>query len=308
MPAGVHQVVLNDMPDVTAVEAVQARGGEGVGAGAIWLRDGRLALGEPVRTPAQEAAKVALEERQAALDAAQDAADLARAGIESALAEQNFYANVYSDAAISPEALKALGDQVAKGVADAQARLVAAGAALRPLEKAVEKATEARDLAQAALDALPGLPEDRVALSVQVSVDAAGPHALTVTQWVNEAGWMPSYDLYLARKSDAPLTLTRAILVHQETGEDWQGVTMAFSRRNRPANPWPARFGQSTANFMTRSRRGAAQDHGRSRRWHGGHDGHGGGPEPMAVAEAAYQGRCADLSSVRPRECGQRRG
>ncbi len=227
---GAHELLLTDMPSETYAEAIRLLGEDGVKTGAVWLRNDRLFARPVVLSSAQQTAQAAIKAAQAQIDAASDALALVQANIEAAEAEIAFLAGGKPDGTnLTPEALKALSAAVASGVAQARARAIAAGAAARPLQAALDDTILARDLAQQAFAALPAPDADYVALSIAVDVAAPGLHAITMTQFVDNAGWAPVYDLTLRRAAPASLILARGAIVSQFTGEDWVGVALTLS-------------------------------------------------------------------------------
>lgn len=227
---GAHQLLLTDMPAETYAETIRVAGDAQVKPGAVWLREDRLFPRPDVLTPEQETAKAAVEAAQRAVDGAADAVASVQARIEAADAEVAFLAgNRPEGAGLTPEGLTALSGAVAQGIVAARGRAIAAGAEARPLQLALAKAETARDLAQQAFDALPAGQTDYAALSIAVDVAGAGPHVVTMSQYVDAAGWAPVYDATLERAAPARLTLARGAMVSQYTGEDWVGVTLTLS-------------------------------------------------------------------------------
>lgn len=278
-PVGNHTLLLTDLPAETDAQGLRVVGEEGVKTGAIWLRGDRMVPRDPVLTPAQRDAKARLVTAQENLDAALDAMAAVQAQIEAADAEVAFLAGSRPDgAALDPESLKALSATVAQGVLAARQRAIAAGAALRPLDLAVTEATRLRDAAQAAYDSLPGADTDYAAVGVALSVATPGPHRLTLTQFLYDAGWSPVYDLTLRRAEPAGLTLARGALVTQYSGEDWVGVDLTLStarpsERTTASELWPdyreIYDPQAESDMQAKAADGAVMD------------------EPMMVAEAA---------------------
>ena len=120
-------------------------------------------------------------------------------------------------------------------------------AAQADLWQANEALTEAQEASQSARDsyaALPSRDSAYTALSVALEAAAAGDSEMTVTHYISNAGWRPYYDLYLSRADSAKLSMDRAVLVTQHSGEDWSGValTLSSSRPSEQAAPsqlWP---------------------------------------------------------------------
>jgi uncharacterized protein (TIGR02231 family) len=228
--AGAHQLLLTDLPGDTYAEALRLAGKDGVKAGAIWLRDDRLFPRAEALTPEQLAAKAQLKTAQAEVDQAADAIATVRAQIEAADAEVGFWSGSRPDwAGATAENLKSLSVVVAEGVAAARGKAIKAEAEARPLQDVLDGKVKARDRAQTAYDALPTRDGDYAALSIAVEVLVAGEHRLILTQFIDNAGWSPVYDLTLRREGGPNLILGRGALISQFTGEDWTGVDLTLS-------------------------------------------------------------------------------
>lgn len=88
------------------------------------------------------------------------------------------------------------------------------------LQRKLEKAEAA--LAEA-------IEDHEKAQLLQVTLQQSAPEAkITVTAFTDQAGWAPSYDLHLTRDS-GELMMDRSLAVWQNTGADWQDVTLRFS-------------------------------------------------------------------------------
>lgn len=62
-----------------------------------------------------------------------------------------------------------------------------------------------------------------------IRLQQSAPDAsVTLTAFTDQAGWAPTYDLHLARDT-GKLTLDRSLTIWQNSGADWQDVTLKFS-------------------------------------------------------------------------------
>ena len=84
------------------------------------------------------------------------------------------------------------------------------------------------DDARAALAALtpPTAPQSLLALSV--SAAEAGP-IITSVSYPVQASWQPTYDVLLSRRDGDSVTLRRAALITQNSGENWDDVEITLS-------------------------------------------------------------------------------
>jgi uncharacterized protein (TIGR02231 family) len=244
--AGAHELLVTDLPAYTEPGLMQLMGDGGLAVGAFSLRDDRLPPREDPLTADQEAAKTALETAEAAERDALAAVEAIQARVAAANAQAAFLTS-FSGALpenATPDSLRAMAAMVGAETLAASQAAAAARADLWPAQKALDEAQKARAQAQAALDALPARDSDYTALSVAVEAAAAGEAKLTVTHYIDGAGWRPFYDLNLTREGGDHLTISRSVLVTQYTGEDWMGVdlTLSTSRPAEQAEPgtlWP---------------------------------------------------------------------
>ncbi len=235
--AGTFDLVIADLPPDTVPQGMRFASDAALTIGAFALRDARVPSAVESESPAVIAARAALDAADEALRQAVEARDRILAKAEAAEAQVAFLGGIRIDGAtLTPEALTALAQAVGTQVLAARQAALSARAEAAPAEKAVDAAQEARDKAQADLDALDAAPPDRMALSLSVTLDTAGPVTLDITHFVEDASWRPAYELALDdRARPARLTLDRGALVSQHTGEDWAGVALTLSTA-RPAD------------------------------------------------------------------------
>jgi uncharacterized protein (TIGR02231 family) len=235
--AGSHDLLVLDLPRGMETALMQLEGSAGLNLGGFALRDDRLPPRDVPDTPEQVAAKAALDDAKAAERAALAAVEAVQARIAAANAQGAFltsFSGALPDTA-TPETLKAMAEMVgAETLAAAQAA-AAAKADLWASQEALETAQKARADAQAALEALPRIDKDYLGLSVEVEAAAAGDGKVTLTHYIEGAGWRPFYELDLTRAGTPALSIDRAVLVTQYTGEDWAGVDLTLST-SRPAD------------------------------------------------------------------------
>jgi uncharacterized protein (TIGR02231 family) len=78
-------------------------------------------------------------------------------------------------------------------------------------------------------------PPERYTASVEVDVTQAGELTIELSYLVNQAGWVPLYDLCLLEQEGKPeLELGYLAQVTQDTGEAWEGISLTLSTA-RPA-------------------------------------------------------------------------
>lgn len=243
-PVGSHEVLITDLPAATAPELLQLTSPD-LTLGAFALRFDRLPPRDPVPTAAEQAAKDAVLAAAADVQAAQLTLSRIDAEVEAHQARANFLASVAVDGgAMTAEAVQSLARMIGTEMLAAREAALAAAQPRPAAERAVKDAEEVLARAEAARDALDRGDQQYAALSVAITAAKAGPVALTLVHYLGDAGWEPVYDLNLTREGDDRLDLNRAVLVHQETGEDWSQVALTLStaqpsNQSAPSSLWP---------------------------------------------------------------------
>lgn len=244
--AGSHELLVTDLPYDSDPGLIRLAPSEGLQVGAFALRADRLPPREDPLTPEQQAAKAAVEAAEAVADQTALALEAVNARVEAADAQVRFlssFSGALPDGA-TPDTIKSMAAMIGTETLIARQAALAAKAELSPARKALTEVQEALAKAQAGYDALPSVDMDYTALSVAVTAAAAGEETVTVTQYVGNASWRPVYDLNLTRADGDALTLNRAVLVTQYTGEDWAGVALTLSssrpaEQAAPSQLWP---------------------------------------------------------------------
>lgn len=242
LAAGRQEVVVADLPEGAVMAGLRIEAPEGVMVGSVALRPAREGGGVLAGEAAARARLATAEER---LAAARAAADAVAAEVDAAEAQVAFLGRVTAEAGdgMGAEALVALAQGIGGQVLAARRAGAEAKARLVPLARAVTHAEAEVARAEDALAGLAGAAEGQE-LSVAMDAAAAGPVVVRVVHLVEGASWRPSYEVALTRGDVPRLALSRAALVTQDTGEDWQGValvlsTAALGQRTEPGMPWP---------------------------------------------------------------------
>jgi uncharacterized protein (TIGR02231 family) len=231
-PAGAHDLMIGDLPQETYAEALRIAPGAGVTLGSYALRGELLPPPQPRLTEAAAGAKAEVERLEAAERVAILAIDAIQTQINAANAQVEFLKGVKVEPTVDATSAAALRD-IAKMIGE---EVQAAGDSARAAagEMLVAQADLAKlqaDLATAREAYANASYDDTLYAGLNVKVDVAteGEASVTITQFIQNAGWQPVYDLRLEREGDASLTVQRGVLVSQETGEDWTGVALTLS-------------------------------------------------------------------------------
>ncbi|KFE36780.1 DUF4139 domain-containing protein [Thioclava atlantica] len=233
-PEGTHELLVPGLPENTRISTLRLSG-EGVSVGAASLISGRAPALSDQPSPQVEAARAALDAAQEALATQQDAVAAIRAKAEAARDEIEFLKSTRPQIT-DPAQIKALAQGVREQILAANQRAIEAEAEARRAEAGLAPYKEAVKKAQAALDALLNPAKDHDVLRASIQ----GKGTLTITSFVEDAGWQPSYDLRLD-KAAGEVDMARFVSIHQATGEDWQGVdlTLSTARPGGQAAPTP---------------------------------------------------------------------
>jgi uncharacterized protein (TIGR02231 family) len=226
--AGAHEVLITDLPGGTDPELTRITVSDGITLGAFSVRTDRLPARPKPTSPALDAAKAVVDALRVKEQAALRVVSEVNARVEAVEAQIGFLRSVQVDMGDrTAEGLKNVGQMIAVEVLAARQAALLAQADLPAAQMALTKVQVELAQAQAAYDAVPQGDLEYVALSVDVTLQAAGAGRLVVTQYV-EAGWSPVYDMTLDRKVPS-LRIDRGALVAQSSGEDWVDVDLTLS-------------------------------------------------------------------------------
>ncbi len=245
LPAGSHEIVIPDLPLNTYAESLDVQAPETLAVGAVSLLTDRLPPVETDEVPEVKAAEDRVKELEAALRAtdARIAGIRARAGAaQEQIAALRSLTQTDTPPA-TPEALTALAAAVGEATLAALQTAQAAEAEAAEAEVARADDVEALEEAQAALAALTTGEVDHATLTLAVE-STGGAAELRVVSVTDQAGWSPAYDFRLVTEPAAEMTVDRAVLVSQYTGEDWSGVNLTLSTaspfsQNAPSPVYP---------------------------------------------------------------------
>lgn len=236
VPAGVTEVLVPNLPDGTDPASLRVTGA-GVEIGAVTL----MAEREPARlweaSPEVMKARADLEAAAETLAKGQDKVAALKAQVTAAQAQAEFLRGL-DTTNTPPDKIALLARTVAEGVLAAEQARIAARAEVRAEEAKLKPAQEAVERATQALAALENPEKESDSLLLAVS----GAGVVTVTTFVEAAGWAPSYDARLDSAA-GKLALDRFVSVHQASGEDWRGVKLVLStarpsERTDPSEMW----------------------------------------------------------------------
>jgi len=231
--AGAHEVVLPDLPQWIDAGRLQVRV-EGAQLSGTRLRSAALPPQPDSDSAAVIAAQAQIDAAARALRDLDDAVqDAGLAGI-AARARLEFLADLGSSSTLpsDPAALSDLAQMIETQTLEARQAQLSARRAAREVADGREAREEDLADARAALAALTPPAEPRALLALSVAAPQAGTLTATVS-YPADASWQPAYDVMLTRAGTGNetdrLTLRRAALLTQNSGENWENVTLTLS-------------------------------------------------------------------------------
>ena len=244
-PAGQHELRLIDLPQGTPLETIRVKV-EGAAMGAVQLREDYVPPAGDRDTPELIVAKDEVERLEEAVRGKEDEARSIRAAGEAADTRIAFLRQLAQSEALTgagADTLRDVARMVGEETLAARQAAVAAEAQARAVDREVKDLLKALSEAQQALKALVPEAAARNLVAVSISVEAATTGVLEVSYYDWRAQWLPVYDASLDRAA-GKVTLNRGALVAQDTGENWQDVTLELSTNApegavAPAVLWP---------------------------------------------------------------------
>lgn len=227
--AGAHEVVLPDLPQWVDAGSLRVSV-TGAQLGSTRLRTDALPPQPDRDSEAVIAAKARIERAELALRDLDDRILDASLAAKAAEARLAFLTGIAAkdDLPASPETLAGLGQMIeAQTLAATQAQLASQRAARAIAEGRKDLEREVED-ARASLVALTPPAEPKALLALSVAAEVAGSMTATISYPAN-ASWEPTYDVLLETGDSAALTLRRAALVYQRSGENWEDVALTLS-------------------------------------------------------------------------------
>ncbi len=233
LPEGRHRLILQNVPKTALLETLQV---EIAGARrvATLLRENYV----PPRDaddPEVEAAEARVREVEARIAAVRDEAARARSVVRAAEASITFLQQLGANEGLAQAdaaALSEIARMISAEAAGASQAAVAAEAEARRIELQMQDLEEELAEAQAALAAITLEDDDRLYIAVDIEAEQAGEGAIKVSYYTAGAGnigWQPSYEMHLNTVTEQQVILKRAVMLVQDTGENWQDVALTLS-------------------------------------------------------------------------------
>ena len=250
LPAGQHTIVVPGMPEGLSTEGLRLAAPAGTQVGAVNLAFDRLPVTPDQSAPAIVAARDEVERLEAVLRDRDAAIAQIRLRVQAAEEQITFLQSLSQASAgealgaASIADIQALAQMVGSETLTVREAAFAAEQEAQAAERARKDDVEALEDARQALAALLA-PEQRGAvLTFTLAVAEAGEVTVDVISVEGFANWSPVYDMRLTTGDDAALDIDRAVVISQQTGQDWNDVQLILSTARpgeqiAPSGVWP---------------------------------------------------------------------
>ncbi|WP_341367852.1 mucoidy inhibitor MuiA family protein [Yoonia sp. BS5-3] len=235
LPAGSHDIIVPGLPQTLATEGLRLSAPQSVQVGAISLSRDRLPVTPDQTTPAVQAAKdevTRLEEALRQRDVTIEEIRLRVLAAEEQIAFLQSLSQASAGDTLSAGAvadIRALAQMVGEEtLAVRQAAFTAEQEALAAMRAREDDVTALNDARQA-LAALIAPETEGSVLTFTVNTAAPGEVVIDVSTLESYANWSPVYDMRLTTGDTAALDIDRAVVVSQQTGQDWLNVNLILS-------------------------------------------------------------------------------
>lgn len=231
LPEGAHSLRILDLPESAILEMLRASASN-VRMGTVTVRGDYVPPRDAPESEAVQAARAALAQRQGELTERQDQAASVRLARDAAEARIGFLKQLGQTAVTEgagPGALRDLARMVGEETQAARQEVLDAEAEAREIDRDIAQLKRAVDRAQQALDALQTEAEERNLVEVAVTADQAVEGVLRVTYYTADASWLPVNDAFLTLGDTPALSLHRAAMIRQGSGENWTNVALTLS-------------------------------------------------------------------------------
>ncbi|MEP4195089.1 MAG: DUF4139 domain-containing protein [Aliishimia sp.] len=245
MPAGAHQLVFSDLPSNVYLDALRVKAPD-LKIGALRYRTD-LTPPQPDRdTPEIIAAKAEIERIEDNIQSVEDTAARQKLAVAASEARIEFLTALGGSDTLPADttALRDLGQMIGVETLAAREAAFDAGLAVRGTLKQLKDLKKALKDAEQALAALVPETQNRPLLVMDVIAGSAvSDTTVDVSFYSDVATWRPTYDLRLSDTDTPQLVIERGAQVLQESGENWEGISLTLSTREPidETDPWPLR-------------------------------------------------------------------
>jgi len=235
LPAGQHEIIVPGMPEGLSTDGLRLAAPAGAQVGAVNLAFDRLPVTPDQSAPEVVAARAEVERLEGVLR--DRATEIARIRLRVQAAEEQIaFLQSLSQAragealtTVSAAEIQALAQMVGAEVLAVREAAFAAEQEAKAAELARKDDLEALQEAQQALTALLAPEQEGAVLTFTLAVAEAGEVTVDVSSVEGFANWSPVYDMRLTTGDAAALDVDRAVVISQQTGQDWTDVQLVLS-------------------------------------------------------------------------------
>ncbi|MFO8126025.1 DUF4139 domain-containing protein [Yoonia sp.] len=250
LPAGSHEIIVPGLPDGLATEGLRLAAPVAAQVGAVNLAYDRLPVTPDQDTPEIMAARAEVERLEAVLRDRDAQIAQIRLRVQAAEEQITFLQSLSQANAgealgtASIADLQALAQMVGTEALTLREAAFAAEQEAKAAERAREDDVEALEDAKQALAALLAPEQAGSVLSFTLITAEAGEVTVDISSIEGFSNWSPVYDMRLTTGDDAALNIDRAVVISQQTGQDWNDVQLILStarpgERINPGEVWP---------------------------------------------------------------------
>jgi uncharacterized protein (TIGR02231 family) len=250
LPSGQHDIIVPDLPQGLSSQGLRISAPVGTQIGAVSLAYDRLPVTPDQTAPEIVVAKAEVERLEEVLRDSDAAIAAIRLRVAAADAQitflQNLAQNRASDALIDGTIadIQALAQMVGSETLAARQAAFDAEQTAQAAERARKDDLDALDAALQALAALMAPEQDGSVLTFTMNAEQAGAYTVDITSLEGFANWSPVYDMRLTTGDAPALDIDRAVVISQQTGQDWNDVQLVLStarpgEQTAPSEVWP---------------------------------------------------------------------
>ncbi|MGJ8622038.1 MAG: mucoidy inhibitor MuiA family protein [Yoonia sp.] len=232
LPAGRHDVIVPGLPEGLSPQGLRVSAPVGTQLGAVNLANDRLPVTPDQSSPEIVAAKAEVERLEEALR--QSTVDIAAIRLQVRAAEEqvSFLQSLSKAGAAEGAAigdLQALAQMVGAETLALRQRAFGAEQDAQAAERAQKDTREALEDARQALAALTAPDQQGAVLTFTIDAAEDGPVTIDITSLEGFANWSPVYDMRLTTGDAPAMDIDRAVVISQQTGQDWNDVQLILS-------------------------------------------------------------------------------
>ena len=232
LPVGQHDIIVPDLPRGLSAQGLRVAAPAGARIGAVNLAGDRL----PV-TPDQDSAEIiaAKAEVERIEDMLREgAADIQAMRLRVQAAEEHVaFLQSLSKAGAAEGAsitdIQALAQMVGSETLALRQQAFAAEQEAQAAERARQDDIDALNDARQTLAALMAPEQPGAVLTFTLNAAQAGEVTIDITSLEGFANWSPVYDMRLTTGDAPTMDIDRAVVVSQQTGQDWNDVQLILS-------------------------------------------------------------------------------